>query len=70
MQLQLDDETRQWVESAVSAPIGMVSFALRNLAMVAMSQYSADGLMGMSNMFVLSKDQFRTLLPEFAAERR
>lgn len=34
-----------------------------------MSQYAADGLMGMSNMFVLSTQGFRSLLPEYVAAR-
>ena len=72
----------------MNGPIGIVQFLFRNMAMIFMSQYAADGdrhhgndlhvtilteysgLMGMSNMFVLSTHAFEILLPEYCAERR
>eukprot|EP00658_Telonema_sp_P-2_P013549 TRINITY_DN15132_c0_g1_i1.p1 TRINITY_DN15132_c0_g1~~TRINITY_DN15132_c0_g1_i1.p1 ORF type:complete len:351 (-),score=83.43 TRINITY_DN15132_c0_g1_i1:300-1352(-) len=65
VQMRLDEESHAWVESAVGAPIGMMTYMLRNVAMIFMSQYSADGLCGMSNMFVISKEQAAALLPEY-----
>lgn len=62
VRLDADPSTRAWIDDCFARPSGALELAAQALAKKMMSDYDANGLVGVHDMRVLGADQWRQLI--------